>query len=120
MRVASLSLVSFCHLSLLVWWLEFSSLEVKYDIFRYGDEGTWQKHPNKYSQQKIVDPYLSSMSWTHCNRKKPSRWKNINTHTHARARTHTHTHTHRKELIFPPEKYFKTLKNNITISTAGT
>ena len=40
------------------------------------------KHPDRYSQHKIVDPYLSSMYWTSCSRKKPSRWKNINTHTH--------------------------------------
>ena len=40
-------------------------MEVKYDIFGYGNEGTWQEHPDKYSQHKIVDP----------NR------KNINTHT---------------------------------------
>ena len=59
-----------------------SSLEVKFDIFGYGDEGTWQKYPHKYSQHKIVDPNLSSLSWTSCSRKKPSRWKNINTHTH--------------------------------------
>ena len=26
--------------------LEFLSLEVKCDIFRYGDDGTWQKNPN--------------------------------------------------------------------------
>ena len=68
--------------SLVCCGLGFSSLEVKYDIFKYGDEGTWQKHPDKYSQHKIVDPYLSSMSWTSYSRKKPSRWMNISTHTH--------------------------------------
>ena len=62
---------------------------MKYDIFIYGDEETLQKHPDKYSQFKIVDPYLSSMSWTCCSQKKPSRGKNINIHTH----TDTHTHT---------------------------
>ena len=36
----------------------------------------------------------SSMSQTSCRRKRPSRWKSINTHTHTHARTHTHTHTH--------------------------
>ena len=30
----------------------------------------------------MVDPYPSSMSQTSCRRKKPSRWKSINTHTH--------------------------------------
>ena len=59
---------------------EFSSLEEKYDIFRYGDEGTWQRHPPEYSQHKIVDPCPSSTSHTSCRRKKPSRWKNIYTH----------------------------------------
>ena len=51
---------------------------------RFGnrDERTWQKHPDEYSQHKIVDPYLSSMSWTSCSWKKPSRWKNINTQVH--------------------------------------
>ena len=33
------------------------------------------------------------MSQTSCNRKKRSRWKDINTHTHAHAHAHTHTHT---------------------------
>ena len=70
-RLPSLSLVSFRHLSALgrdrliyniniisfeqvanisyrflsslsAWW----SFVLKYDIFRYGDEGTWQKHPD--------------------------------------------------------------------------
>ena len=63
-----------------------SSSETKYDIFRYGDEGTWQKHPDKYSQHKIVDLYLSSMSQTSCSRKKSSQRKNINTHTHTHTR----------------------------------
>ena len=62
-----------------------SSSETKYDIFRYGDEGTWQKHPDKYSQHKIVDLNLSNLSWTPCCRKKTSRWKNL-THTHTRAK----------------------------------
>ena len=39
-------------------------MDVKYDIFGYGNEGTWQEHPHKYSQHKIVDPNQ----------------KNINTH----------------------------------------
>ena len=34
------------------------------------------------------------MSWTSCRRKKPSRWKNINTRTHTHTHTHTHTRTH--------------------------
>ena len=67
-----------------------SSLEVKYDIFRYRDEGTWQKCPDKYPQHEIVDLYLPSISQTSYCRRKPSRWKNIKTHTH----TYTHTHTH--------------------------
>ena len=58
-----------------LWWLEFSPLEVKYDIFGYGDEGTWYKHPDKYSQLKMINdlivvPYLFfvyfnffSLSW---------------------------------------------------------
>ena len=50
-----------------------SSVEVKYDIVRHEDEGSWRKHPNKYSQHKIVDPYLSSMSQTSYSRKMPSR-----------------------------------------------
>ena len=73
-RAASLSLVSFLHLSVMSQgrlisyiniynllagrqyiisfslqfcvWLEFSSLEVKYDIFTYRDEETWQKKPD--------------------------------------------------------------------------
>ena len=68
--------------------LEFLFLEVKYDIFGYGNEETWQKHPDKYSQHKIVDPNLSSMSSTSCSR------KNTHTHIHTHTRTHTHTHTH--------------------------
>ena len=56
----------------------------------YGDEGTWQKHPDQYSQHKIVDRCSSSMSQTSYRRKKPSRWTNINT------QTHTHTHTQRE------------------------
>ena len=63
-------------------WAGVSSLEVKYDIFRYGDERTWRKHPDKYSQHKIVDLCPSSMSQIFCSRKKPSRWKNINIHTY--------------------------------------
>ena len=39
-----------------------SSLEVKCELFRYRDEETWQKYPDKYSQHKIVDLQLSSMS----------------------------------------------------------
>ena len=78
--------------------LEFLSLEVKYDIFRYGDKGNWQKHPDKYSQHKIVDPYLSSMSWTSCSWEKPSRWKNINTHTNI----HTHAHTYHSTIKMNP------------------
>ena len=63
--------------------LEFSSLEVKYKVFKYGDEGTWQKHPAEYSQHKIIDSCPSSMSQTSCRRKKPARWNK----THARACT---------------------------------
>ena len=105
-RVASLSLVSFCHLSVLSvadvypisiyiispvsCSLEFSPLEVKYDIFRDWDEGTWQKHPRKYLQHNIVDHY-AEVCQRHCYRqKKPLRWKSTHTHTH----THTHTQTH--------------------------
>ena len=58
-----------------------SSLEVKYDIFRYGYEGTWHKHLKWYSQHNIADPYPSSMSQILGRRKKPSRWKCINTDT---------------------------------------
>ena len=39
-----------------------SSLEVKYGIFGNGDEGTWQKHLEWYSQHKIVDPYPQSQT----------------------------------------------------------
>ena len=42
-----------------------------------------RKRPGKYSQHKIVDPYLSSMSIPSSSRKKPSRWKDRITHTHA-------------------------------------
>ena len=68
--------------------LEFSSLKVKYDIFGYGDEGTWQKHPDKYSQHKIVDLSLSNLSWTSCSRKDftVEEYKHTHTHTHTRAR----------------------------------
>ena len=68
--------------------LEFSSLEVKYDIFRYGDEGTWQKPlailttKDRWSEHlKYVTDFLQ---W-----EEASSSKSIITHTH----THTHTHT---------------------------
>ena len=64
---------------------EYLSLEEKYVIFRYGDEGSWQKHPAEYSLHKIVDLFPSSMFQISGRRKKPSRWKNINTHTHTPA-----------------------------------
>ena len=51
--------------------------------------------PSKYSQHKVVDPYLSSISQTSCSRKNPSRWKNTHTHTYTHTQTHTHTHTTR-------------------------
>ena len=35
-----------------------------------------------YNQRNIVDSYRSIMYQTSCRRKKPSRWKSINTHTH--------------------------------------
>ena len=57
-----------------------SSLQVIYEIFRYGDEGTWQRHLAEYSQHKIVEPCPSSMSQTSCS-------------LHG-GRIHTHTHTH--------------------------
>ena len=82
--------ISYCFLSS-CRWAGASSLEVKYGIFRNGDEGTWPKHLEWYSQCNIVDPYPSSMSsmpHASCRRKKPSRWESISTHTH----THTHTH----------------------------
>ena len=84
--------ISYCFLSS-CRWAGASSLEVKYGIFRNGDEGTWPKHLEWYSQCNIVDPYPSSMSsmpHASCRRKKPSRWESISTHTH----THTHTCYH--------------------------
>ena len=130
-RVASLSLVFFCQLSALgrgrlisyiiiyllrntlydivfspvCCGLEFLSLEVKYGIFGYGNEETRQKHPDKYSQHKIVDLNLSSMSSTSCSRK--------NTHTHTHTHTHAHTHTsnkfHRYYSWWPELQYFKSV-----------
>ena len=87
--------MSYCFLSS-CRWAGASSLEVKYYIFRNGDEGTWQKHLEWYSQCNIVDPYPScmlSMPHASCRRKKPSRWESISTHTQTHTHTHTHTHT---------------------------
>ena len=39
--------------------LEFSFLEVKYDIFRYGDEGTWHK------EAFTVEEYKHTHTHTH-------------------------------------------------------
>ena len=39
------------------WRAGVSFLEVKYDIFRNGEEGTCQKHLEWYSQHNIVDSY---------------------------------------------------------------
>ena len=109
-RVASLYLVSFRHLSDLwcaeLWptliYIIFSwshipyrflsnfrragvlSSEVKYDIFRNGDEGTWLKRREWSSQHNVVDTCLSSMSQTSCSGKKPPPWKPRDTHTESR------------------------------------
>ena len=113
-RVASLSLVSFCHLSALgqdwlisciiiyhLLWsalyhiafspvccgLEFSSLEVKYDIFRYGDEGTWQSTQiNIHNTRSLIR--TSQVCLEHLAVRRSFHVGRINTHTH----THTHTH----------------------------
>ena len=55
------------------------------------------RNPQKHSQQKIVDPNLSRMSQTSCNRKKPAGgrvYTYIHTHTHTHTHTQTQTHTH--------------------------
>ena len=112
--VASLSLVSFRHFSVLdqgrltlhqyissfrepnISYHFFSSLsatwvlplEVKYDIFRNGDEGTWQKHLEWYSQHTIVDPHPSSMSQASLETEKAftvKEHKHTQTYTHANA-----------------------------------
>ena len=90
-------------------------MEVKYDILRYGDQGTWQKHPDKYSQHEIVDPYLSSMSQTSYSWKKTSRWKNI---THTRARVHTHNYLSFPHFLVALEEYSYHLLFHVTIFLA--
>ena len=80
---------------------------MKYDIFKYGDEGTWQKRPDEYSQRKIVDSYLPSKSWTSSSQKKLSQWKNINTRTH----THTHTHTHTRSSVSIKTLFIKKVRS---------
>ena len=112
MRVSSFSLVSFRRLSvfdvgptsvqLRSSWralyyivfspvycqLQFSSLEVKYDKLRNGDEETWQKPLVILTTKDRCSEHLmyvtdvmqpEEISW----------WKSINIHTHI----HTHTHT---------------------------
>ena len=64
--------------------LEFLSLEVKYEIFRYDDDGTWHNAVNWYSQHKIVDPCPRICLGHLADGRSLLRWKN----------THTHTHTH--------------------------
>ena len=62
--------------------------EVKYDFFKIEDEGTWQKHLEKYSQHKIVDQYPQVCPRHRCRRKKLLQWKSINTHTRTRTPLH--------------------------------
>ena len=52
------------------WRAGVSSLEVKYDRFGNGDEGTWQKPLVILKTKQIVDPNISCMSQTSCSRKK--------------------------------------------------
>ena len=69
------------------------SLELKYDIFGNGDEGTWYKQLEKYLQHKIVDQYSSNMPQTSLQTEEAftvKEYKYKHTHTH----THTHKHTH--------------------------
>ena len=130
--MASLSLVSFHHLSALsqgrlisyiniyitISWstlyhiiffpisgqLEFSSLEVKYDKFKNGDEWTLQKPlvilatKDRWSEHLM---YITDVVQP----EETSRWKNINTHnththTHTITHTHMHAHTHSHQQIF--------------------
>ena len=93
------------------WIARVSFLDVKYDTFGNVDEGTWQKHLVKYSQYKIIHPYTQVCPRHHCIRKKPLRWKSINTYTgiHPHPPTHTHTHIHkhahtRVECVWQPER----------------
>ena len=64
-------------------------MEVKYDIFRYENEGTWQKlQENIHNTRSLT--CTSQVCLGQLAVSPP--WKNINTHTH----THTHTHTERE------------------------
>ena len=69
--------------------LEFSSLEVKYDIFGHRDEWAWQRHSVEYSQHNIVDPYPQACL-RHLADERSLHDGRVHTHTH----THTHTYTH--------------------------
>ena len=80
--------ISYRFLSPVCWFATVSSLEVKQDIFKNGNEGTWQKHLEQCSQHKVVDLYTQVYPRDYCRWKNPLPWKS----THTRAHTHTHTH----------------------------
>ena len=54
--------------------------------------------PGMYSEHKIIDPYISSMSQTSSQTEEAIKVKEYkHTHTHSHTHTHTHTHTHSSE-----------------------
>ena len=75
--------------------LEFSSFEVKYDIFRYSGEGTWQRH--SYNTHNITSLTLTPQACIRHladGRSLHDGRVHIHTHTHTHTHTCTHTHTH--------------------------
>ena len=91
--------------------LEFSSLEVKYDILGYRDEGTWQRHSVEYSQHNIVDPYPQACL-QHLADGRSLHGRRVDTHTH----THTHTHAHTLTAIIFDIIERKRLKKELKMS----
>ena len=63
---------SYCFLASF-WRAGVLLLEMKYDIFRNGDEGTWQEHLEWHSQHDIVDPYPSGTYQTFLNTHKDTK-----------------------------------------------